>query len=179
MNAPFQSRTGEPAYVHDFAAEIDDEADKLAEELHCSRELAEKVLKWREASRCEEILERRTQLTLELRIVISELVAPGNVLVKVWALAYASGLAAFMPNGGRCPAEKAEHLGVTRADLSHFIRRWKLMLGLTNTIFSRTETAAQNSRNARLRVLGRNGNTNGNGVNHGPSRTGGNGEHGG
>lgn len=139
----------EPSYVVDFAASCDDEADNLAEQMGCSRSIALRVLAWERQRRAAE-----KQIVFDtLRRVIAELIQPGNPLVRVWALIFASGMTERIVDGPKSQAQKAEQLGVTRANMSHFVRRWKSIFPFPDTTFSRTEQAVQHSREARMRVL--------------------------
>ena len=149
----FTTRDGEKAIVPDMAEMMDlhDEAGRLAEELGCSRAMADRVraiVVQREDAAVrarvnEELLKR-------LRPILAELAVPGNIQVRVWALLFAAK--AFDPSE-RSMAKKAEDLGVTRADLSHFVVRWQTVLGITDNTYARGESASENSRIARERVL--------------------------
>lgn len=161
----FPTRNGEPAYVPDLAAEIDDDADLLAEELGCSRALAVRVLAREARIRAEcdtELTTQKARHDAKLQLIVDELTEASNVQVQVWALIFATGLDSFILKS-RSQAERAKLLGVTRQNMSHFVRRWKCKLGIQNTMFSRTDSAVENSRQARLRVLARrlNGTTEG------------------
>jgi DNA-binding MarR family transcriptional regulator len=157
----------EPHYTFDPAAAIDDEADLLAEELGCSRGLALRILardKQREEHRLiSATMDEKEIIRRTLRRVLFELVLPGNTQVRVWSLMFASGLVHICKCPPRSQAEKAEELGVTRATMSHFVRRAKRIWAFEDTTYSRTESAVRNSRDARLRVVHRNGNGHTNG----------------
>jgi hypothetical protein len=156
-----RTHPAEPHYTPDIAAEIDDEADCLAEELGCSRGLALRILAWHEKRRVESSLAVDEIVRTTLRRVLFELVLPGNTQVRVWSLMFASGLVHICKNPPRSQAEKADELGVHRGTMSHFVRRAKRIFDFKDTTYSRTETAVQNSRAARLRVVHRNGHGNG------------------
>jgi len=96
----------------DMAAAIDKPDEILADELGVSLAQARQILA---------IIERyrREELATALGAVIGWVLSGGNVVAKIYGLAFAAGLGQL--NGLHSQAEAARKLGVTRALLSHYV----------------------------------------------------------
>lgn len=142
----------EPSYTVDFAAACDDEADLLAEKFGCSRAIALRFLEWHHAQ-----FKSRENPAAAVNEAINQILpllikTARNMRAWNWGLIFAAGLDAS--NGVRSMAEVARAIGVKRALISHYEREWKLALPfLTDLKFCRTESAVENSRQARLRQI--------------------------
>lgn len=99
-------------YHHDYAGEIDQEHEILADELGITPKQAREVMAYRDKA-------LREHQALILGRVIGLLLETSNLPVMANALAFAAGLDQL--NGKRSQAQVARELGVTRALMSHYV----------------------------------------------------------
>jgi len=112
-------------YHHDYAGEIDQEHEILADELGITPKQARGVIAHTEA-------EVRRSQSLILGKVVGMLLETSNLPVMAHALAFAAGLDQL--NGKRSQAEVARELGVTRALVSHYV------IGVRDVLSGKRET---------------------------------------
>lgn len=156
----------EPAYWPNPADWCDDDADKLAEQLGCSRGLALRVMALlggvagagRAATERSDVQSMQVALEM-LSQLLALLVQPAkNQEAWIWGLIFAAGLNSS--NGARSMAAVARRIKgkkgrpVGRALISHYEREWRLAVPwLSNLKFCRSQAAVENSRAARRRVV--------------------------
>lgn len=149
-----------------------DEVGALAESLGCSYELARRIQAQMDLRVEQELLTERGVIQAEVirRLCGEFLDVGGNLRVQFFALLLATGLIEPMKHElarlmrikpGEVEkieitqAMVARYLGVHRANVSHFMKRWESRLGLKGGEFSRGAETAENCRAARLRVVQR------------------------
>ena len=142
------------AYTPDYAAEIDGEADELAEEFFwfvqkqippskmqidwlVMAEVIRVAGQWGLTVREKERKNLAGQAWELLGRVIGLLLSAKNLAAQVHALAFAAGLDQL--NGKRSQAQIARELGCTRALISHYVVGWADVLGLSITKFRKSE----------------------------------------
>jgi hypothetical protein len=150
----YSNDTAESAYTPDYAAEIDGEADELAEEFFwfvqrnlppskaqvnwlVMKEVISCAGAWGLTVREKERKNLAGQAWELLGRVIGLLLSAKNLAAQVHALAFAAGLDQL--NGKRSQAEIARELGCTRALISHYVVGWADVLGLSITKFRKSE----------------------------------------
>lgn len=105
-------QTAGAVYHHDYAGEIDQEHEVLADELGITPKQAMGVMEYRDRA-------LREHQALILGRVIGLLLETANLPVMTHALAFAAGLDQL--NGARSQSQVARELGVTRALMSHYV----------------------------------------------------------
>jgi len=155
----------ESAYTPDYAAEIDGEADELAEEFFwfvqkqippskmqidwlVMKEIIACAGAWGLTVRETERKNLAGKAWELLGRVIGLLLGAKNLAAQVHALAFAAGLDQL--NGKRSQAEIARELGCTRALISHYVVGWADVLGLSITKFRKSESSRETYKSVQL-----------------------------
>ena len=126
-------------YHHDYAGEIDQEHEILADELGITPKQARGVMEYRDRA-------LREHQALILGRVIGLLLETANVPVMTHALAFAAGLDQL--NGAKSQAQVARDLGVTRALMSHYVLGVRDVLSGKATGFDNLKFRKRNSSRA-------------------------------
>ena len=135
--------------VRDVAAEVDSLADDLQERFGLSPWQAAAVVGWHEERLSREV---EREKGVQLGRVVGLLIKPAHDLrVVVYGLLFASGLGAL--NGMRSQREAADMLGLERATVSHWARRWQELLELPDGVFGKKRASRERMSAARLRYV--------------------------
>jgi hypothetical protein len=127
----------------DMAAAIDKPDEILADELGVSLAQARQILA---------IIERyrREELATALGAVIGWMLSGGNVVAKIYGLAFAAGL--HQLNGLHSQSEAARQLGVTRALLSHYVVSARDAIGIRVTKYRKSDASRESYRRTQNRI---------------------------
>jgi hypothetical protein len=127
----------------DMAAAIDKPDEILADELGVSLAQARQILV---------IIERyrREELATALGAVIGWMLSGGNVVAKIYGLAFAAGL--HQLNGLHSQSEAARQLGVTRALLSHYVVAARDAIGIRVTKYRKSDASRESYRRTQNRI---------------------------
>lgn len=134
------------AFTPDMAALTDKPHEIMAEDFGISLLAAKRILAWHEGQMERAVQER---LVHDISKIVSVLLQPnGDLLCKVWGLAFSFGLASRM-NGVKNMADIAKRIfpkgnpeaAKSRALLSHYKRFWDKALGSTIRIFGKSPEA--------------------------------------
>ncbi len=130
-------------FTPDLAESLDSIADQWAEETKGMN--AAQAARWC-AKKHEELSkgEQQTDSAIKLLRIVGELIAPGNIALRIECLAIASNLSAL--NGIKSQTEVAKKHGVTRAAVSKNVIKWQSLLNLPKSPFQKTEKARESYR---------------------------------
>jgi hypothetical protein len=160
----YANDVAESAYTPDPAAEIDNEAEELAEDFFWFAKnhipTSKMSIPWNEMKlvieaaglwgitvRQKEKANMAGQAWEMLGRVIRLLLSAKNLNAQVHALAFAAGLDQL--NGKKSQAEIARELGCTRALISHYVVGWADVLDLSITKFRKSENSRETYKESR------------------------------
>ena len=156
----------ESAYTPDLAAEIDNEAEELAEDFFWFAKnhipASKMSIPWNEMKLVIEAagiwaitVQEKEKANMAgqawemLGRVIGLLLSAKNLNAQVHALAFAAGLDQL--NGKKSQAEIARELGCTRALISHYVVGWADVLDLSITKFRKSEASRETYKSVQLK----------------------------